>query len=715
MSITSYAQNFEDVMLWRVLEDATPGCYIDVGAQHPVVDSVSKAFYEQGWRGIHVEPTIDHANLLRADRPDETIIQAVVAAESGVLDFYEISGGGLSTARQDIAAEHQSKLGCSVVKILVTAVTLDDIFALCTTNTVHWLKIDVEGFEREVLTGWRESSHRPWVVVMEATYPCTTRDTFEIWEDLILAKGYDLVYRDGLNRFYLHQTQHERKARFAFPPNVFDSFQLSGTATSMTSDLTDRHRQELSHLHVEIEGKQNQVAQLLAERQKLLESQETTNRTLENSICQTLERENASLGEQLKAILERERTFAEQLMALRADEFNRMTEVRHAHDAHEARLRGNSQAQINALYETLDQYSNYSRVLEKRITAMQTTWWWRLSMPWRRSSKWPALIISPNSPQDDLAPQHKKSPQLFGATPGAPAIHIDIAAQAPSPSAASSNDLPPLSLPTRDEFTMRIQHITELFVLDGRTFVTEAYRNLFNREPDAHGLAYYLGRLAMGYGKSSVIVQLAKSPDCIPHNEISGLKEIIADEKRANHWLWGALLRRSRFERSIQSALTAISRIDQRLDSLSSAIFMQARHSEQSPHQADNQLNIRDFEQQAFEASANASKIEAMTMKMKIRQPWTEERLLDLDDEDFIDAIYDAVLHRKPDDGGKSFFLSELRQGRGKPEILKHLINCDEAKDQPDNFIYLNAKIDMLTAAVDGIWSHIKKTSRRSQ
>ena len=57
MTFVSYAQNFEDVMLWRALSDVKQGHYIDIGAQDPVINSVSLAFYEAGWRGIHVEAT----------------------------------------------------------------------------------------------------------------------------------------------------------------------------------------------------------------------------------------------------------------------------------------------------------------------------------------------------------------------------------------------------------------------------------------------------------------------------------------------------------------------------------------------------------------------------------------------------------------------------------------------------------------------------------
>jgi hypothetical protein len=71
---TSYAQNFEDVMLRRALQNVARGFYIDVGAQDPIVDSVSMGFYEEGWRGVHVEPVAAYAAKLRAQRPDEIVM-----------------------------------------------------------------------------------------------------------------------------------------------------------------------------------------------------------------------------------------------------------------------------------------------------------------------------------------------------------------------------------------------------------------------------------------------------------------------------------------------------------------------------------------------------------------------------------------------------------------------------------------------------------------
>ena len=56
-----YAQTHEDVLLWRALHNVQHGFYIDIGAHDPTALSVTRAFYEHGWRGINVEPDPQYA------------------------------------------------------------------------------------------------------------------------------------------------------------------------------------------------------------------------------------------------------------------------------------------------------------------------------------------------------------------------------------------------------------------------------------------------------------------------------------------------------------------------------------------------------------------------------------------------------------------------------------------------------------------------------
>lgn len=152
MGFVSYAQNLEDVILWRALQHIPNGFYVDIGAQDPIEDSVSLGFYEQGWRGMHVEPSSHWSQKLREHRPEETIIQVAIGDRPGLISFYEIPETGLSTGLYALASEY-SEQGFRVNEVVVPCVTLDDLFQTQMTREVHWLKIDVEGMEREVLRG----------------------------------------------------------------------------------------------------------------------------------------------------------------------------------------------------------------------------------------------------------------------------------------------------------------------------------------------------------------------------------------------------------------------------------------------------------------------------------------------------------------------------------------------------------------------------------
>ncbi|MEO8506735.1 MAG: FkbM family methyltransferase [Betaproteobacteria bacterium] len=221
----SYAQNFEDVMLWRALSHVERGFYVDIGAQDPVVDSVSLAFYERGWRGVHVEPVAAYADMLREARPDEEVIEVAVGDRAGTLELHQIPATGLSTADAAIAARH-AMLGYSVKPVSVPCVTLDTILTKYRKRAVHWLKVDVEGYEGRVLAGWSAQTPRPWIIVLESTAPLTQDDVSPAWEPLLTAKDYDFAYFDGVNRFYVAREQHKLKQSFSAPPNYFDNFSV---------------------------------------------------------------------------------------------------------------------------------------------------------------------------------------------------------------------------------------------------------------------------------------------------------------------------------------------------------------------------------------------------------------------------------------------------------------------------------------------------------
>ena len=258
MSFVSYAQNFEDVMLWRALKHVESGFYIDIGAQDPIIDSVSRAFYEHGWRGVHVEPTQQYSDKLRLARPDETVLQLAIGNQAGALTFYEFEDTGLSTADPDIARRHQ-EAGFCCNETLVPVISLDALFERIGVQDIHWLKLDVEGLEKAVLESWKSSSARPWVLVIESTRPLTQEESHDEWEKLLLAKGYRYVYFDGLNRFYISRHHADLVSAFRAPPNIFDGFVLSGSASQPFYKLAEAKANQAEAKANQAEAKANQA------------------------------------------------------------------------------------------------------------------------------------------------------------------------------------------------------------------------------------------------------------------------------------------------------------------------------------------------------------------------------------------------------------------------------------------------------------------------
>jgi FkbM family methyltransferase len=224
MTFISYAQNYEDVMLYRALKGVEKGFYIDVGAMDPILDSVTKAFYERGWRGINIEPVPQWYEKLALDRPEDTNLNVAILDRPGMVHLHEVADTGLSTFDGTLAERHRAEGGYQAQDIPVTAMTLDMVLEEHPLPEIHFLKVDVEGAERQVLEGINLERTRPWIILVEATKPLTQEQDYDVWEHLITDKGYLFVHFDGLNRFYVARERPELVPTFDAPPNVFDCF-----------------------------------------------------------------------------------------------------------------------------------------------------------------------------------------------------------------------------------------------------------------------------------------------------------------------------------------------------------------------------------------------------------------------------------------------------------------------------------------------------------
>jgi FkbM family methyltransferase len=226
MSIVSFAQNFEDVMLWRALKNITNGFYVDIGANDPSIDSVTHLFYQNGWSGINVEPLKEHFTALVNNRERDINLNYAVSNCTDELEIWESEVRGWATLDKQVAEQHELN-GFKGVWTKTPVKTLTQIFEQHlppNTFDIHFLKIDVEGVEEAVVKSNNWSKFRPWILVIESTAPNSQKENHEEWDEVLIANDYIFSYFDGLNRFYVSREHEEFVEYFKTPPNVFDEF-----------------------------------------------------------------------------------------------------------------------------------------------------------------------------------------------------------------------------------------------------------------------------------------------------------------------------------------------------------------------------------------------------------------------------------------------------------------------------------------------------------
>ena len=220
----SYAQNFEDVMLRRALQGVTNGFYVDVGAWDPNMHSVTKHFYDSGWRGINIEPIPTYRSMFETLRPNDLNLFVAIGKANGRCNMTQIDGTGMSSLVVNEAVKKTAEKSYTSKNIQVEMRTLNSVFDEFAPSVVHFLKVDCEGSEGDALNNFDLSRHRPWIILVEAVEPLTNEPNHDVWEHNLIKNDYRFVYFDGLNRFYTASERAELSEAFSVPPNVFDNF-----------------------------------------------------------------------------------------------------------------------------------------------------------------------------------------------------------------------------------------------------------------------------------------------------------------------------------------------------------------------------------------------------------------------------------------------------------------------------------------------------------
>lgn len=217
----SFGQNGEDVILDRVFADLPQGRYIDAGAGHPVIRSISYHFYLKGWRGILVEPHPGLVRLIRNQRPDDWVFAAALGADTGQVHLRCTQPWGLSSTNEHLVESRSISSTVTVPQQNIMALLASAGWA--PGQAIHFLILDVEGSELPALQGIDLKRVRPWVIVIESIH-AVTRAEYRPWGRILEDHDYERILFDGVSDYYLAR-ERRYLAEKIYPPCSIDSFE----------------------------------------------------------------------------------------------------------------------------------------------------------------------------------------------------------------------------------------------------------------------------------------------------------------------------------------------------------------------------------------------------------------------------------------------------------------------------------------------------------
>lgn len=174
----SYSQDGEDMLLRSLLKETTPdyedhkGFFIDIGAHHPFRFSNTMHFYEQGWRGINIEPTPTAIQLFNQYRDRDINLNVGIGTEHSKQTLYCFNDSAFNTFDEQTARQRDKDqsnfhvVETAEVEIYTLAEILDQHLP-ADQSVIDFMSIDVAGLDVKVLRSNNWDKYRPKFVLVE--------------------------------------------------------------------------------------------------------------------------------------------------------------------------------------------------------------------------------------------------------------------------------------------------------------------------------------------------------------------------------------------------------------------------------------------------------------------------------------------------------------------------------------------------------------------
>ncbi len=143
--------------------------YLDIGANHPWKFNNTALFYEDGSRGVNIEPDPDLYALLCRQRKGDTNLNIAIDAQEGEVEFFLFKEHTMNTISAEEARKNMKERGFHFRKsVKIKARTLNAIIEQHFGGRYpDSLSIDAEGLDETIIASLDSSRVLPKIICIE--------------------------------------------------------------------------------------------------------------------------------------------------------------------------------------------------------------------------------------------------------------------------------------------------------------------------------------------------------------------------------------------------------------------------------------------------------------------------------------------------------------------------------------------------------------------
>lgn len=203
----SFSQEGEDIVLSRYLNNVDQGFYIDIGAHHPKRFSNTYYFYKLGWHGINIDPMPGSMKTFTKQRRRDVNLEIGISNTPNELNYYIFNEKALNTFSEQNAKIWSKKPPYEIKNIIkIKTMKLKNVIEKYKDpdQKIHFMSIDVEGFEDQVIDSNDWIKYRPILVLLEDHLALSTdlnnlqivKKMNTLGYELVSKLYYTLIFKD---------------------------------------------------------------------------------------------------------------------------------------------------------------------------------------------------------------------------------------------------------------------------------------------------------------------------------------------------------------------------------------------------------------------------------------------------------------------------------------------------------------------------------------